>query len=104
MEQTIASPQSGGDNREALDNVWGPVFGAVIAFLSSVWQKVRIGIWNVRDGLGSDIAKPLDIARISAQLAVTRRAEEEGRHNLPPTSEELPQRYRIPSTLLKCPR
>ena len=88
MEQTIAPPKSGTESREAIDNVWRPVIAAVISFLVSVWQKVRTVIWSVRDGLNSDIAKPLDVARISAHLGVVRRAQEEGRHNLPPTAEE----------------
>ena len=90
MEQTIASPHSGRENREVFDNGWHPVFAAVVSFLLTAWQKVRMGIWTLRDGLSSDIARPLDIDRISAHLAVVRRAREEGRHNLPPITEEAP--------------
>ena len=90
MEQTIAPLKSGTESREALDNVWRPVVAAVVSFLATVWQRIRTVFWSVRDGLSSEIAKPIDIARISAHLGVVRRAEEEGRHNLPPTTEETP--------------
>ena len=90
MEQTIASPNSGRENRELFDKAWHPVVAAVISFLSTVWLKIQTGFWTLRDGFSTDIGRPLDIERISARLAVVRRAREEGRHNLPPITEEVP--------------
>jgi hypothetical protein len=90
MERTIASPNTSTGNSEVGGIAWRPIFAAVMSFLAMVWQKIRAGIWGVRNNLSSDFAKPLDIDRISSHLAVVNRAEEEGRRNLPPSDEEVP--------------
>ena len=90
MEQTITSPKTGTGIHETSDTGWRPILAAVFRFLATVWQKIRSGLWSVSDRLRSDIAKPLDIDRITAHLAVLKRAEAEGRNNLPPSIEEVP--------------
>ena len=90
MEQTITSPKTGTGIHETSDTGWRPILAAVFRFLATVWQKIRSGLWSVRDRLRSDIARPLDIDRITTHLAVLKRAEAEGRNNLPPSIEEVP--------------
>ncbi|MDH3748722.1 MAG: YndM family protein [Gammaproteobacteria bacterium] len=90
MARTIASSEADTGNREIGGIAWRPILATISSFLAVVWQKIGAGFWGVRNKLSSDIAKPLDIERISRQLAVVKRAEEEGRRNLPPPGEEVP--------------
>lgn len=90
MEQTIMSPKTGIGNREIGDIEERSISAAVLSTLSIVWQKIRAGFWSVENKLSSDVTKPLDIERISVQLAVVKRAQEEGRKDLPPSGEETP--------------
>ena len=90
MEGTIASPNTGTANRDTGSIAWRPILAAALLFLATVWQKIRSGFLSARYKLNSDIARPLDIDRIAAHLAVVKRANEEGSQNLPPSGEEIP--------------
>lgn len=90
MQRTIASSQPDTGNREIGGIAWRPILAAVLSFPAIVWQRFRTGFWSVRNKLSSDIAKPLDIERIAAHLAVVKRADEEGRRDHPPSGEEVP--------------
>ncbi|NNC58145.1 MAG: hypothetical protein HKO12_11330 [Woeseiaceae bacterium] len=90
MEQTLASPKTGAEKREIAGTASRPILAAVLSFLAAFWQKIRAGFWSVRNNLNSDITKPLDIERIAAQLAVVKRAEEDGIRDLPTSGEETP--------------
>ncbi len=90
MERTIVSPQAETGSHETNSIAKHPILTSALSFLATVWQKTRGGIWSVQDRLSSDIAKPLNIERISAHLAVVKRAAEEGSRNLPPSGEEVP--------------
>lgn len=90
MERTIASPHAGTGNGENSDNSWRQILTAVLSFLAMVWQRIRAGLWSIRGNLSSEIAKPLNVERICAHLAVVKRAEKEGSRNLPPSDEEVP--------------
>jgi hypothetical protein len=90
MEGIISSPKTSTTNRDAASIEWHPILAAALLFLATVWQKIRSGFSSALYNLSSDIAKPLDIDRITAHLAVVRRANEEGSQNLPPSGEEVP--------------
>jgi len=90
MEQTIMSPKTGTGYREIGDIEERSIFAVVLSTLSVVWQKIRAGFWSVENKLSSDATRPLDIERISTQLAVVKRAQEEGRQDLPLSGEETP--------------
>jgi hypothetical protein len=90
MERTIASPETGTGRGVTGGNAWRGILAAVSSSLATVWQRIRAGFWSARTNLSSDFAKPLDIERISAHLAVVKRAEEEGGRDLPPSGEEVP--------------
>jgi hypothetical protein len=90
MEQTIASPKAGIVNRATDNTASRPIFVTVLFFLAIVWQKIRTGYWHVRNRLSPDISAALDVERISTQLAVVKRAEEDASRNMPPSDEEGP--------------
>lgn len=90
MEQTIASPKAGTVNRETDKLAPRPILVAVLSSLAILWQKIRTVYWRVRYNVSANMAKPLDVERISAQLAVVNRGEEDGSRNLPASDEEMP--------------
>jgi len=90
MERTIASSKAGTAAGETAVIETRPILTTFLSYLAIVWRKTHAAFWNVRDNLSSDFAKPLDTNRISTQLAVVKRAQEEGHRNLPPTGEEVP--------------
>jgi hypothetical protein len=63
---------------------------AVLSYLANVLQKIRAGFWRARNKLSAEITQPLDIEHIAERLRVVKRAQEDGRRNLPPPSEEAP--------------
>jgi len=90
MERTIVSPQAGTGSHETTSIAKHPILATAVSFLATVWQKTRAVFWSIQDKLSSDMAKPLNIERISTHLAVVKRAREEGSRNLPPSAEEVP--------------
>lgn len=90
MEQTIASPKAGTAIREIGDI--GPRSNsfAFFSFLNIGLQKIRHWIWRIRSNASANLEGTLDVDRISARLAVVRRAEEDASRNLPPSGEEVP--------------
>lgn len=90
MGRIIASPRTGAGYGETRGIAWQPTFYAVLSFLASVLQKIRVGFRSARHRLSAEITQPLDIEHIAERLRVVKRAQEDGRRNLPPPSEEAP--------------
>ncbi len=90
MEQSIVSSESGTGDRKYGDTGERSIFDAVWSSLVSAWQKIRAGIWRVETRLSSDVTQPVDVERIIAHLGVVKRAEDEGRRDLPPSGEDVP--------------
>ena len=90
MEQTIMPPKTGTGNAEVRDIEERSIVSVVFAALAAVWQKIRAGFWSVENKLSSNLTKPLDIERLTKQLDVVKRAEDEGRRDIPPSGEEIP--------------
>lgn len=90
MGRTIASPLTGAGDGETRDITWRPMSYAVLSHLAKVLQKIRAGFWSARNKLRAEITQPLDIEYIVERLRVVKRAQEDGRRNLPPPSEEAP--------------
>ena len=90
MERTIASRQTGSRDVESRGITGRAIFHAVLSFLANVLQKIRAGFWSARNRLSGEITEPHDIDHIAERLRVVRRAQEDGRRNLPPPSEEAP--------------
>ena len=88
MEQTIMSSETGTRNKEIGDIEDRSIVATVMAALSGAWQKTRAVFWRVESKLSADATRPLDIERLTTQLAVGKRAEEDGRQNMPPSDEE----------------
>jgi hypothetical protein len=90
MGRTIASLRTGAGDGETRRIAWRPMSYAVLSHLAKALQKIRAGFWSVRNKLSAEITQPLDIEHIAERLRVVRRAQEDGRRNLPPPSEEAP--------------
>lgn len=90
MGRTIASSRTGAGDGETRGIAWRPMSYAVLSHLAKVLQKIRAGFWSARNKLSAEITQPLDIEHIAERLRVVKRAQEDGRRNLPPPSEEAP--------------
>ena len=90
MRRTIASPRTGAGDGETRGIAWRPMSYAVLSYFANLLQKIRAGFWSARNKLSAEITQPLDIEHIAEHLRVVKRAQEDGRRNLPPPSEEAP--------------
>jgi len=90
MGRTIASPRTGAGDGETRGITWRPMSYAALSYLANVLQKIRAGFWNARNKLSAEITQPLDVEHIAERLRVVKRAQEDGRRNLPLPSEEAP--------------
>lgn len=90
MGRTIASPQATAGHGETRGIAWRPMLYAVLSLPANVLQKIRAGLRSARHKPDSEITRPPDIEHIVERLGVVKRAQEDGRRNLPPPSEEAP--------------
>ena len=90
MGRIIASSRTGAGDGETRGLAWRPMSYALLSYLANVLQKIRAGFWSARNKLSAEITQPLDIEHIAERLSVVKRAQEDGRRNLPPPSEEAP--------------
>jgi len=87
MERTLASPRTGARHSETRGIAWR-LSSAALSLFANVSRRIRAGFQSARHKLNPEITQPLDIEHIAERLKIVKRAQEDGRRNLPPRSEE----------------
>jgi hypothetical protein len=88
MEQSIASSQGNiRSGKRASDN-WKSILARPWFSIAAKKPNSGSNIWQSSLPLGSEVSGTLDIERISAKLRIEKRAESDGRHDQPPSTEE----------------
>ena len=89
MEQNISSSTISVSSGSRSSSNWISIPARLWSSMASVLRRIYSGVQSLRDPLGSDVSATLNVERISARLAVTGRADFDGRNELPRSTEEV---------------
>jgi len=89
MDQEISSSTISVSSDSQSSSNWISIPARLWSRTAPVLRRIYSGIQSLRNPLGSDVSATLNVDRISASLAVTGRAEFDGRNELPRSTEEV---------------